>query len=125
MPSACVWALSLALACLFTAFPAGARSQPLDGAWTVDVRTHRGACDPWYRYPVVLSRGQVRFRNMFGESSAQVVGLIRPGGRIAAQFGQGQDRVRVVGRLRATAGNGTWSAPGRGCSGRWVAERRG
>ena len=114
----------LAICGMLAASSATARMGAFDGAWTVEVMTRRGACDALYHYPVAVTGNQVRFRNMYGETSPQVAGEVGRDGRIRGTFGQGENRISVAGRLFGGAGSGTWTAPGRGCSGHWTAERR-
>jgi hypothetical protein len=67
----------------------------------------------------------VRVKSMMGEVSPEVAGRINPTGRIDTRIGAADDPVAIRGRLDSAAGTGTWTAPARGCGGRWVAERRG
>ena len=111
-----------ALLALAGTAPAG---QPFDGSWGIQVLTERGACDPVYRYYVVIANGAVHVKSMMGEVSPEVAGRIAPGGRIAGRIGAADDPVAIRGALETATGGGTWSAPARGCTGRWTAERRG
>jgi hypothetical protein len=99
-------------------------SQPFDGPWSIQVLTERGACDPVYRYYVVIAGGAVHVKSMMGEVSPEAAGRIAPGGRIDGRIGAAEDPVAIRGRLERATGGGTWTAPARGCAGRWVAERR-
>jgi hypothetical protein len=107
----------------------GAASAPFagkfDGSWGIQVLTERGACDPIYRYYIVIAANAVRVKSMMGEVSPEVAGRIAPGGRIDGRIGSADDPVAIRGRLQSASGGGTWTAPARGCAGRWVAERRG
>ncbi len=94
-----------------------------DGQWGIEVRTTRGSCDPLYRFYVGIRAGEVRPRSMMGEAG-EVAGRVGRGGRIRGFLGSRQDQLAVRGRLRDADGGGTWSAPQRGCSGRWTAFRR-
>src|SRR3954465_3514485 len=87
--------------------------------------TERGACDPLYRYYVEVEGQTVRLRSMTGATTQSAAGLVRPDGRINITVGQADDPVSVKGRLGATSGAGLWSAPARGCAGRWSAAKRG
>jgi hypothetical protein len=115
----------LASAALAGAAPA---SQPFDGkfdgSWGIQVLTERGACDPVYRYYVVIADSAIRVKSMMGEVSPEVAGRIAPSGRIDGRIGAPEDPVAIRGRLETASGGGTWTAPARGCAGRWVAERR-
>ena len=95
-----------------------------DGSWGIQVLTERGACDPVYRYYIVIAQNAVRVKSMMGEVAPEIAGRINPTGRIATRIGAADDPVAIRGRLDSAAGAGTWTAPARGCGGRWVAERR-
>lgn len=110
-----------ALPCLL-ALPASADDR-FDGQWGIEVRTLEGSCDPTARFYVAIEGGQVRPRNMMGEAGAPV-GRVGSNGRISGRFGSAEDPLRVRGRLEQSAGSGSWSASGRGCSGSWTAFRR-
>jgi hypothetical protein len=111
-----------ALACLLTGAPAAASS--FDGAWGIQVVTERGQCDPVYRYYIVIQNNAVHVRSMMGEVSPEAAGRINPNGRIDTRIGAPEDPVGIRGKLAGAAGAGSWTAPARGCAGRWVAERR-
>jgi len=95
-----------------------------DSVWNVQIITEKGACDRVYRYPVAIKDNQVRFRNLYGETSSFIAGEIGKNGRVVGTIGDGQEAVNVRGRLTTASGSGVWAAPSRGCSGRWTAERR-
>jgi hypothetical protein len=105
-----------------------AASQPaatrFDGSWGIEVRTERGPCDPLYRYYIVIRGTAVHVKSMMGEVSPEVAGRIAASGRIDTRIGAPDDPVGIRGRLDARAGQGQWTAPARGCAGRWIAERR-
>jgi hypothetical protein len=102
----------------------GALAQaPHDGAWALEILTERGACEPLYRYYIVIEGQAVRLRSGFGETS-EPLGLLRTDGRVDATFGETEDPVSVKGRLGTSSGAGTWSAPARRCAGRWNAHKR-
>ena len=96
-----------------------------DGSWAIAVMTARGPCDPLYRYYVDVEGQTVLLRSMTGATTQSAAGLVRPDGRINVAMGQADDPVSVKGRLGTTSGAGTWSAPARGCGGRWSATKRG
>ena len=113
-------ASSLVLATLASGSVAAAPSQGrFDGSWGIEVLTERGGCEPVYRYYIVIAQNAVRVKSMMGEVSPEVAG------RIDTRIGAADDPVAIRGRLDSAAGTGTWTAPARGCGGRWVAERRG
>jgi hypothetical protein len=96
-----------------------------DGSWAIAITTERGPCDPLYRYYVDVEGETVRLRSMTGGTGQSAAGLVRPDGRINVTLGQAEDPVSVRGRLTQTSGAGGWSAPARGCTGRWSAAKRG
>lgn len=110
------------------AAPGAAASRPadgrFDGSWGIQVVTEKGACDPLYRYYIEIRNGAVHVRSMMGEVAPQASGRIAPSGRIDSRLGSADDPVGIRGKLDGAAGRGNWSAPARGCAGRWVAERR-
>ena len=96
-----------------------------DGSWAIAIMTERGPCDPLYRYYVDVEGETVRLRSMTGATAQSAAGLVRADGRINVTLGQADDPVSVKGRLGAASGAGAWSAPARGCTGRWSAAKRG
>ena len=117
-----VLAVAAALAAL--SGPAVAQGR-YDGSWAIAIMTERGACDPLYRYYVDVEGQTVRLRSITGATAQSAAGLVRPDGRINVTVGQADDPVSVKGRLGTVTGAGTWSAPARGCTGRWNAAKRG
>jgi hypothetical protein len=118
-------AFGLLAAALASGSAAAAPSQGrFDGSWGIEVLTERGRCDPVYRYYIVIAQNAVRVKSMMGEVSPEVAGRINPTGRIETRIGAPDDPVAIRGQLESAAGAGSWSAPARGCAGRWVAERR-
>jgi hypothetical protein len=95
-----------------------------DGSWAIEIATEGGACDPLYRYYIVIDGETVRIRSMMGETAYATAGFVQPNGSINVRFGQASDPVTVRGRLAADAGGGTWIAEARGCRGKWRAARR-
>jgi hypothetical protein len=95
-----------------------------DGSWAIEIATEGGACDPLYRYYIVIDGETVRVRSMLAETAYSSAGFVQPNGSINVRFGQASDPVTVRGRLAADAGNGTWVAEARGCRGKWRAARR-
>src|SRR5215210_1440585 len=92
-----------------------------NGSWAIAIMTERGGCDPLYRYYVDVEGQTVRLRSMTGATTQSAAGLVRPDGRINVTVGQADDPVSVKGRLGTNTGAGMWSAPTRGCAGRWSA----
>ena len=107
------------------AAPGAVASAPFDGSWGIQVMTERGECDPVYRYYIVIQNNAVHVRSMRGEVAPEPSGRINPSGRIDTRIGAPDDPVGIRGRLERAAGSGSWTAPARGCAGRWVAEKRG
>jgi hypothetical protein len=103
------------------AAPAAGR---FDGSWSIEIATEGGACDPLYRYYIVVDGETVRIRSMLGDTAYATAGFVQPNGSINVRFGQASDPVTVRGRLASDAGTGTWLAEARGCRGKWRAARR-
>lgn len=120
-------AFNFAAAALAAVFVCGAaRAQGrYDGSWAIAITTERGPCDPLYRYYVDVQGETVRLRSMTGGTGQSAAGLVRRDGRINVTLGQADDPVSVRGRLEKSSGAGAWSAPARGCAGRWSAAKRG
>jgi len=95
-----------------------------DGSWSIEIATDGGACDPLYRYYIVIDGETVRIRSMLGETAYATAGFVQPNGSINVRFGQASDPVTVRGRLASDAGAGTWVAEARNCRGKWRAARR-
>lgn len=112
-----------AVAALAVAGTAASAQAPQDGAWKLEIHTQRGECEPLYRYYIVIEGRAVHLRSAFGETSGPL-GQLRADGRVDATLGDSDDPVSVKGRLGASSGAGTWSAPARRCAGRWSAEKR-
>ena len=99
---------ALALAVLLANGPAAATS--FDGSWGIQVMTERGACDPVYRYYIVIQDSAVHVRSM-SEVAPQPAGRINPSGRIDTRIGAPDDPVGIRGRLEGASGSGRWTAP--------------
>ena len=112
-----------ATAALGAASSAASAQAPQDGAWALEIHTQRGACEPLYRYYLVIEGQAVHLRSPFGETSGPL-GQLRADGRVDATLGDSEDPVAVKGRLGPSSGAGTWSAPARRCAGRWSAYKR-
>ena len=100
-----------------------ARAQRLgsnfDGAWSVAIITHNGACEPQYRFGVRIINGYVTYE---GETT----GRVSPNGSVQVAITQGDQRANGQGRLSRDHGSGVWRGIGSAgnCAGTWVAERR-
>jgi hypothetical protein len=92
-----------------------------DGRWSVLLVTEHGDCEV-YRWQVVLQNGQIL---PSANLPAQPAGGVNARGQVDLTFTRGNDTLAAVGDIQGGAGVGTWTAPAKGCSGRWQAERRG
>lgn len=117
-------ALGAAAALASDALAAPAQSAPYDGTWQVQLVTNTGSCAPSYSYTLGITGSQVRALGGSGALPANVTGGVdRDGGvQLAVQHSLAQ--ANASGQLRKTAGRGTWSVLGLGCSGYWTAQRR-
>jgi hypothetical protein len=95
-----------------------------DGAWSVEITTRSGACDPSLRYGVEISNGVV---HNAGGAPIALSGRVAPSGAVQVSLSSGDQSAFGAGRLTRTSGSGTWRGQGsRGvCAGTWVAERHG
>jgi hypothetical protein len=118
------WLLTfaLALAGVAVASPAFARTV-FDGAWSVLIVTHGGACDTAYRYEVRITDGTV-ISDAGGPATVQ--GRVTPTGAVKVTVQAVNQRADGSGRLNGDRGRGAWSGQGTSgtCSGTWEAERR-
>lgn len=112
-----------------TATPSGAavrhapvRTAAFDGLWSVSIFTRTGPCDPSYRYPARIFRGQVL--QAANDFSYQIAGAVYRGGGIIVTVSKGGQSATGTGRLHDSKGSGTWSAAGGQCAGVWGALRR-
>lgn len=110
----------LALGGIAAASPASAATS-FDGDWSVVFITHRGNCDPAFRYGVQIANGSL------GAAGATVVGRVSADGAVRATVRSDSQWASGSGHLGRNRGSGVWWGKGsRGaCSGVWTAERRG
>lgn len=95
--------------------------QQFNGTWSVEVVTEKGECDKAYRLPVVIEGG----RASSGQEGFNANGSVAANGAVQGSIARGSTRANITGRLSGSTGSGTWTTEGgRGCSGRWVGERR-
>ena len=94
-----------------------------DGLWTVLIVTQDGPCDRSYRYPVRISRGNVRHAG--GEAFFSIQGQVNARGGVSVTVSRDGHQAHGTGRLSGTSGGGSWTAGGGACSGQWTAARRG
>ena len=100
-----------------------ARSSVYDGLWSVSIYTQNGPCDPSYRYPARIVRGQVQ--QVDNDFSYQLYGVVTSAGGISVTVSKGGQSATGYGRLSRSRGMGWWRAAGGQCSGNWTAARRG
>ena len=103
---------------LAASIPALAEAADFNGTWSVQLVTEAGACGG-NSYTVVIHDGQVRPASGGGS----IAGRISADGSVGLSVRQGPASGSASGRLRASAGSGTWNAASL-CSGRWAAQRR-
>jgi hypothetical protein len=91
-------------------------ASPFDGSWTVQINTHRGACDPSSSFGVQIHDGVV---------SGAVTGRVSKSGAVTVSVSSGSSNANGSGHLSASSGGGSWRGVGsRGpCSGTWSASR--
>lgn len=103
--------------------PVPATARAFDGAWSVQIITQSGGCDPSYRFPVRIRNGNVV--NEFGDA-VSLQGRVASNGAIQVSVSAGGQQANGEGRLSPTAGSGTWRGQGSAgsCAGVWQAARR-
>jgi len=114
---------ALAAIAVAASAPALAAS-PYDGAWSVQIMTRSGDCEPSSRFGVQIVNGRVTGP---GEGGASVRGQVSRAGAVSVSVqAQGQS-ASGYGRLGGNRGSGRWRGQGaRGsCAGSWVAQRSG
>lgn len=99
-----------------------ARTRANDGIYTVNIMTHRGGCDRYYQWTILVYGGRV---SSAGDTPMEASGQINSSGVVRLQFQRFGDVANVTGRLAKGAGSGTWTSPTLQCSGSWRATRRG
>jgi hypothetical protein len=92
-----------------------------DGVWSVVIVTQQGLCEPSYRYPIRISKG-----NVLNAGNAQVTisGRVGKKGEVVVNVAAGDKTATGTGRLAGKVGGGSWSGGNGLCSGIWQAERR-
>jgi hypothetical protein len=83
--------------------------------------TQQGICDPSYRYPIRITKG-----NLVNAGHAQVTisGKVGKNGAVVVNVAAGDKTATGTGRLGGKVGGGSWSGGNGLCSGIWQAERR-
>ena len=106
---------------LAAAIPAAEAVPNYDGVWSVVIVTQQGICDPSYRYPIRITKG-----NLVNAGSAQVTisGKVGKNGAVIVNVSAGDKHATGTGRLAGKVGGGSWSGGNGLCSGIWQAERR-
>jgi hypothetical protein len=92
-----------------------------DGSWSVIITTARGACNSGAGFVLQIRDGAV----YGGGGGFNVGGRVSPSGTVQVSVSSGQQRASGSGRLRGSAGNGSWRGVGSQgvCSGSWSASR--
>src|SRR5437868_11266966 len=77
-----------------------------DGLWSVVIVTQQGICEPSYRYPIRITKG-----NLLNAGNAQVTitGKVGKDGAIIVNVAAGDTSATGTGRLGGKAGGGSWS----------------
>jgi hypothetical protein len=96
-----------------------AHAAPFDGRWSVLLVTESGDCEV-YRVNVSVNNGRVSA----GQDGPQISGRVSSRGAVQLNATYGRDVASATGSVSGDSGRGSWSAPTRGCAGRWEAERR-
>jgi len=100
--------------------PAQARA-PYDGLWSVSLKVEQGSCAE-HEIEVFIRNGEISHAGQWGFFTAE--GRVGERGRIEVTIGALGMTASADGQLFERQGSGTWQFSERGCSGRWVAERR-
>ena len=98
-------ALSAAIA-LPMLSPAEAAPPSYDGLWSVVITTQQGICEPTYRAPIRINKGQMVNA---GGGQFQINGRVGKNGAVVVQVTQGANSASGSGHLNATRGGGSWS----------------
>ena len=112
--------LLFAAALIGSAAPASAFSNRFDGAWTVDVHTTVGNCQPEIEGVVTIQSGRIVASNA---ADTAVWGYVEDSGDVSARFTQGQAILRASGKAKAALASGAWSSNTNYCGGTWSARR--
>ena len=111
--------VALSAATAFTASREAEAVPNYDGLWSVVITTEQGICDPSYRAPIRISKGNLVNA---GSSNFSITGKVGKNGVVTVQVAQGPNMATGTGKLTATSGGGSWS--GGPCAGTWRAEKR-
>ena len=101
-----------------------ARASGFDGAWTVNIITQSGDCQPAYTYPVVITGGRVSYA---GNGGFDISGGVAGAGAVTVVISYGGQSANASGKLSGQTGSGKWTGKSAtaSCSGRWEAIRAG
>ena len=99
--------------------PALAQSQ-FDGPWSVLITTRSGACDPSYRFGVMIRGGVVTYQ---GGGAVAASGRVNKSGQVTVNVSSGGQSAAGSGKLANGRGGGSWRGQGSSgaCSGSWSA----
>jgi hypothetical protein len=112
---------ALALAAAVPALRPAEAVPSYDGVWSVVIVTQQGICDPSYRYPIRITKGNLVNA---GNSQVTISGKVGKNGAVVVNVAAGDKTATGTGRLGGKVGGGSWSGGNGLCSGIWQAERR-
>lgn len=117
---AVIMATTFAIAGVSSASAAYAAS--FDGPWSVLITTTRGACDPSYRFGVMIRGSTVSY---LGGGAVRASGRVSPSGQVSVSVSSNGQNANGSGRLSNGRGGGTWRGNGNQgtCSGTWSASQ--
>jgi hypothetical protein len=112
---------ALAMAAALPALQPAEAVPNYDGVWSVVIVTQQGLCDPSYRYPIRITKG-----NLLNAGNAHVAisGRVAKNGAVVVNVSSGDKTATGTGKLAGKTGGGSWSGGNGFCSGIWQAERR-
>jgi len=101
--------------------PAAQARAPYDGLWSVSLKVDQGSCGQ-HEIEMFIRNGEISHAGDSGFFTAE--GRAGDRGRLEVSIGALGMTASADGQLSDRQGSGTWVFPERGCSGRWLAERR-
>ena len=111
----------LALLAVSASAPAAQARSPYDGLWSVSLKVGQGSCGE-HEIEMFIRNGEISHAGHSGFFTAE--GRVGDRGRLEVSIGALGMTASADGQLSDRQGSGTWQFPERGCSGRWLAERR-
>ncbi len=93
-----------------------------DGVYAVDILTEQGSCDRTYHWTISVSGGRISSPS---DAIMQATGQIDQRGIVSVAFRRDNNVAHVAGKVKGSAGSGTWSSPTLQCGGSWRAARQG